>query len=122
MEPPRQVPGTRLTSLRRWSAGSLLAISLAWAYWPTVVAMAHRWGHDPQYSHGYLVPGFAAVLLWLRREQFPAAPRESSVWGLLPLLAGLGLLLAGAALYVNCLEAVSLLPSLVGFCVLVGGW
>ena len=27
---------------------------------------------DPQYSHGPLVPAFSGVLLWLRRDRFPA--------------------------------------------------
>ena len=32
--------------------------------------MAQRWSHDPQYSHGFLVPLFAAVVLWHRRRQY----------------------------------------------------
>jgi exosortase len=40
-----------------------------WAFWPTLTAMARKWVDDPQYSHGYLVPVFATVLLWLRSKQ-----------------------------------------------------
>src|SRR5947209_6134144 len=46
---------------------------LVWAYWTTLTGVAGRWAHDPQYSHGYLVPVFALVLLGLRRAQVPTA-------------------------------------------------
>ena len=39
---------------------------LAWAFWPTLVELVQTWNGNPQYSHGYLVPVFAVVLLWLR--------------------------------------------------------
>src|SRR5262249_27489704 len=39
---------------------------LLWAYGNTLVEMAQAWNTHAEYSHGYLVPGFAAVLLWLR--------------------------------------------------------
>jgi hypothetical protein len=39
--------------------------------------MVRRWSQDPQYTHGYVVPLFAAVVLWFRRDRFPAALRSS---------------------------------------------
>src|SRR5687768_8996877 len=48
----------------------LLAASLAVliaAYWNTLSRAALYWD-NPKYSHGYLVPMFTAVLLWMRRE------------------------------------------------------
>jgi len=52
-----------------------LALLVLWSYWPTLTGLVQRWGHDPQYSHGYLVPLFALVLLWQRS----AARRAGSV-------------------------------------------
>ena len=90
---------------------ALAALGL-WAYWPTLGAMSHKWIHDPQYSHGYLVPAFAGVLLWLRRYQMPAAAARPCGWGLALMLAGVLLRLAGAYAYFDWLDAASLLPCL----------
>src|SRR5262245_58789564 len=84
--------------------------------------MSHKWLHDPQYSHGYLVPAFAAVLLWLRRSHLPAARPVPCWWGLALLAAGLLLRMAGVYAYLDWLDAASLLPSLAGLFVLFGGW
>lgn len=98
-----------------------LGVSLLWAYWPTLTAMARQWSEDPQYSHGYLVPVFAAALLWLRREQMTIAPALSG-WGVALLLLGGCLQLSGTFYYLTWLEGFALLPSLLGVAVLLGGW
>ena len=109
---------------RSWPA--LLALllptaCLAWAFWPTLVELVQTWNGNPQYSHGYLVPVFAVVLLWLRRKRLDAAALRPSVWGLGVLAAGLALRLGGAFFYLNWLEQLALPPCLAGLCVLVGG-
>lgn len=54
--------------------------------------MAGNWERDPQYSHGYMVPIIALVLLWYRHEQLEMGrPRN--------LKSGWGLLLAGIAAF-----------------------
>ena len=46
-----------------------VAVALLWVFWPTLAGVAERWGKDPQYSHGYLVPLFSLFLLgWWREE------------------------------------------------------
>src|SRR6266702_1378173 len=94
---------TFLTSRLRWpaliGAVTLPILCIVWSYWTTLTEMAVRWNHDPQYSHGYLVPGFAAFLLWLRRGQTNSAWPRPTWWGL-PLLAlGVGLRLVGSYYY-----------------------
>src|ERR1041385_1084257 len=71
-------------------------VVLLWAYWPNLADMAHAWSHNAEYSHGYLVPGFAALLLWLRRERLQLDQVAPSWWGALLLAAGVGLRLGGA--------------------------
>lgn len=96
---------------------------LLWAYWPTLAELARRWAHDPQYSHGYLIPAFALALLWLRRERLPAAETwKPAGWGWPLLLGALALRLAGTYYFLTWLEALSLLPALAGLCLLLGGW
>jgi exosortase len=100
----------------------LLAMGLIWFYWPTVAEMVHRWSTDPRYAHGYLVPVFAVVLLWLRRQRLAGFTLRPSLGGLALIGVALALRLAGAYFYFGWLEAASLLPALAGLCVLVGGW
>jgi exosortase len=98
-----------------------LALVFGWAYWPTFAVMADKWAHDAQYTHGYLVPLFSLFLLWRRRGMLAGAAPQFSWWGVLPVLAGAGLRVAAAYLYFDWLDAVSLIPCLIGVCVLLGG-
>lgn len=99
-----------------------VAAGTLWAYWSTLAEAAERWARDPQYSHGYLVPVFAAVLLWLRRQQLPAAWPPWSIWGIPVLAAGIGMRLFAAYYHYVWLDPISLLPCLAGVCLLLGGW
>jgi exosortase len=97
------------------------AVVLLWAYAPTLAAMARRWSNDPKYSHGFLVPVFAAIVLWVRRQAHPDVRLRVS-WGGLPWLITAGVLrLGSAAFYLEWLDALSLLPALLGLCALLGG-
>jgi exosortase len=101
-------------------AGGALAC-LLWAYWTTLLETAQRWSHDPQYSHGYLVPVFAGILLWLRRDRLNLNEVRPSWWGLPLLAAGISVRLFGVYFYYVWLDAVSLLPCVAGLVLLVGG-
>jgi exosortase len=98
-----------------------LGCTLLLSYWPTLANMADRWSHDPQYSHGFLVPVFAVAVLWFRRP-LEKPQLEPSWWGVAFLGAGLGLRLAGATINIEALEAFSLLPTLAGLVLLLAGW
>ncbi len=117
-----------LLSGRRLSLATILGIgavgaSLIWAYWPTLGSMADQWAHDPVYSHSYLVPGFALVLLWFRREKLALVSfRSQWGWGLTLVLAGAILRLVGAYFYIPWFDEISLLPCLAGLCLLLAGW
>lgn len=99
--------------------GTLLVL---WSYWPTLGEVVARWWDDPQYSHGFLVPPFAAGLLWLRRGQLNGRTLTMSAWGLPLLLVGVALRLAGAYFHFGYFDQISLLPCLAGLTLLAGGW
>jgi exosortase len=111
-------------AIPRWRVLRLLGLALicAWAYLPTLSAMAGKWLHDPQYAHGYLVPFFSIFLLWRRRALLAAATPQYNWYGALLVAAGSALHVLGAYLYFDWIDAFSLLPCLAGFCVLLGGW
>jgi exosortase len=99
----------------------VLFLALLWSYWTTLVALAERWSADPQYSHGFLVPIFAAVVLWSRKERLAQAAWAPSLFGLPLLLAGTALRLFAIRRDLDALDAFSLLPTLTGLVLLVGG-
>jgi exosortase len=95
---------------------------LTWAYAPTIAGWAHAWNTNPQYSHGFLVPAFAAYLLWQRRGKADFSSFQPSVWGLAILACGVSLRLAGTYLGYIWAEEASFIPCVAGLAVLFGGW
>ncbi|WP_169979041.1 exosortase/archaeosortase family protein [Tautonia rosea] len=98
-----------------------ISAALVWAYLPILTIMVDRWTYDPRYAHGYLVPAFAAVLLWLRRDRIKEGELRMS-WLGVPLIGlGAGLKIAAGYAYNDWLDAVSLIVTIAGGFALVGG-
>jgi exosortase len=104
------------------AAGVFLGLgAVLWAFGTVLEEAAQRWIHDPQYSHGFFVPAFAVVLLGLRRRHLELSAWAPSWWGLLLLVAGCGLFLAGTHYCSDWVEAIALLPCLAGVFLACGG-
>lgn len=100
--------------------GAAVAASLLLAWWTTLVWMAGRWGTDPFYSHGPLVPVVSLALLWSARRRFVLDPRVSA--RAVAVLAGAAVLhLLGVRLMFEFLSAVGLLAAFAGVALLLGG-
>jgi exosortase len=94
---------------------------LVWAYLPMLRVFADKWLHDPQYSHGFLVPIFSAYLLrraW-QTGSWISRPQPTIGFGLL-LLAFAMRIVAGSLLF-HQLDAASLLLVFVAVSLIVGG-
>jgi exosortase len=106
-----------------WLAAALFAplLGLVWAFANTLEDLYHTWGTNPQYSHGYLVPFFAAYLLWSRRGRLDPSALRPSWWGLPVLALGLGLRLVGGYFFYSWLEMVALIPCIAGLTLTLGG-
>lgn len=105
--------------------GVLLALCLGaftWAFWPTICALVHRWSLDPQYTHGYVVPLFAALVLWARRDWFPEDGLGPSWMGVPLLLLGGACRLAGSMYSFEWLEGGAVLLVLGGCCLVTMGY
>lgn len=102
----------------------LLVLVVAAVYAPVLAQLAGDWLHDPNYSHGLLVPVVSGFLLWRSRKGFRAIPPVPMNAGLLGVLAAAVLLVVGAAgaeVFTQRVSFVLLLASLVLF--LAGrGW
>jgi len=99
----------------------VLLLVLIWSYWNTLAWAAGFWD-DPLYSHGWLVPIFTVVLLWMRRQSFDTATSVSRWCGLALLGAALGLRLVATHYSLVVVDAFSFVPCVAGLFLLVGGW
>jgi exosortase len=110
-----------LPSRMDYASFATVLAALAWSYWPALGAMARKWSSDPQYSHGYIVPIFAAILLYWRRDTLPDTTRRWRVGGLGLMLLSLAARLVGAYFYFESLDFISLIGSLSGAVLLCFG-
>lgn len=98
-----------------------LGFCMAWSLWPNLVSMSRKWFHDPRYSHGMLVPLFAVVLWKLRMPAGTGHASWTSWWGLVLILAGSLVQLAGSFLFIEWVETFSILLYVAGLVALWGG-
>jgi len=73
----------------------LLAALLAMLYHAVAVKLVTDWAELPDFSHGFLIPFFAAFVLWDKREELRAAETAPSWGGLWLVALGLFELLLG---------------------------
>jgi exosortase len=83
-------------------------------YAPVLAHGVDVWTSDQELSFGFCGPPVALALVWFRRRRLQSSMRAGSAAGLVPLLAGLAMLLVGASADIRALMAVSLLPTLLG--------
>jgi exosortase len=106
--------------------GLLLAVTL-YCFGNVFVALWSDHWNDPQYSHGYLVPLLAAVLLWMRWDPsviqpFNEVSNSQRWWGLGLLTLGLSLRLLATHFGMEVPDMFALIPCLAGILLLAGGW
>ncbi len=114
-----------------WLVLALAALFLV--YWNVFVWMSGVWSSNADYSHGYLVPLFAAYILWSNRgslgqaqinKQNTLANQQAESGMLLGgSFMGCGLLmrLAGNYMRLPTLEGVSIVPMVLGIITLILG-
>jgi exosortase len=111
-------------SLHAWLTAALVAAFAAFflCYWPVLTKLVYDWGHDDNYSHGFLIVPLALYFVWERRAALLSAPVKQSWVGLVIAVLSLALLVAGqlgAELFVTRMSIIGLL---VGSVLFVCGW
>ena len=104
-----------------WQAVILSGIIL-WLYGPILIHLVGQWWHDPNFSHGFFVPLFSALIVWHQRGKLVNLPLQPSWMGLgIAAIAVFTLIVGqlGAELF---LSRSSLLILLAGLIVLFCGW
>lgn len=104
-----------------WVGLAGLLGAIIWSYWPTLTTMASKWDADPSYSHGFLVPLFAAALLWLRWDKLETENLKLNWWGLGLLALGTTMRLGAAWFNFDWFDGMSIIPVIAGICLLIGG-
>ena len=98
----------------------LLGLCIVWALWPNLISMYRKWLRDPRYSHGILVPFFAAVLWKLRMPKTNPA-LQANWWGFALILTGSLVQLAGSFVFIEWLETFSVVIYAAGLVTFWGG-
>ena len=106
------MPASALTTLGPVLAGLLLL------YLPMFRKLVYDWGHDDNYSHGFLIIPIALYLLWERRADLAAAKVAPSNFGLVLTLLSLVVLAAGtlgSELFLTRVSLIGVLGGIVWF-------
>jgi exosortase len=78
-----------------WLPFATIAILLIILYHRVAIKLVYDWYTLPDYSHGFLVPLFAAFLIWDRRKVLKATPIKQSWSGLVLVVFGIMVLILG---------------------------
>jgi exosortase len=92
------------------------------AYAPVLSKLVNAWWRVPDYSHGFLVPVFAAYLIWAKKDLLRATELHPTWLGVAVIAFALGLLILGefgAEFFVARLSFVIMLAGLI---LTFGGW
>src|SRR5216683_6438700 len=119
--PPTRPASTLFRTTPFWQIAVLAALSL-WLYARTIIHLVSQWWHDPNFSHGFFVPVFAAFVIWQERERLARLKPQPSWSGLLLLAVALCVLIVGQMGAELFLARFSLLLLLAAIIVLFWGW
>jgi exosortase len=101
---------------------ALLVVSFAVLYRDVIAKLLFDWGHDDNYSHGFLIVPIAAYFAWERRDRLAAAVPAPSLLGLLVVFGSILTLIAGVLGAELFLTRISMLGILAGTVLFVLGW
>lgn len=93
-----------------------MAVLIGLVYGSALLRLGEDWLHDPNYSHGFLVPLFSGFLLWRKRDDLCRLPVHPSWWGLPAIGVALGTFVVGtlgAELFLTRSSLILLLGGLV---------
>jgi exosortase len=104
-----------------WQVSTLLAL-VGLLYAPILGRLMQQWWSDPNFSHGFFVPAFAAFVVWQDRSRLAAIRAVPSTWGLVVILLALCTLILGVFGAELFLSRVSLLLLATGLILFFLGW
>lgn len=82
-------------SRRDWLPYVAIAVLLGVLYYRVAVKLVYDWYTIPDYSHGFLVPFFAAFLIWDKRKILKATPIKQTWSGIVLVVFSIMVLILG---------------------------
>jgi exosortase len=104
-----------------WGA-ALIAVLVMAVYFRVLTKLVFDWAEIPDFSHGFLVPIFAAYLVWAKRKTLLSTRVAPSWSGVAVVALGLVVLLLGVYGAELFLSRISLVILLAGLVLSFGGW
>jgi exosortase len=116
------------TPWKRWiptppvmGAWGVLLLAFIWNYWPAMLKVVRTWATTPDMGHGFVVPLFAAYLLWRRQDMVDPWPNRGTLW-CIPFFI-IFAIIRWLNLYLNYERDIdSIFPFLLGMTLALGGW
>ena len=105
-----------------WVQMGLLGVLIAIIYSDILWRLALQWSHDDNYSHGFLVPGLSALVIWLNRARLAKVSMAPSWFGLVLVAGSLVVLIVGTLGVELFLSRTSLVLLLAGLVIYFLGW
>ena len=119
--PPRELPTVTL--------GILIGLIglLCYSFYNSLARLWIYFWNTDQYSHGYIVPVIAVVLLYMRwdpayLESLRRIAPSARIWGGLLLALGIASRLLATRLGMETPDMIAFLPCLAGIVLMAGGW
>jgi exosortase len=86
---------SKASSRMKWLPYAIIALLLGVLYYRVAVKLVYDWYTIPDYSHGFLVPFFAAFLIWDQRKALSATPVKPTWSGIALVVFAIGVLILG---------------------------
>ena len=110
------------TSTKLYISLCALLCSFGLLFWPIFTKLVYDWGHDDNYSHGFLIVPLAAYLTWERRARLSAIAPKPAGLGLVVVVGSVLVLLAGLLGAELFLTRIAIVGAIVGGVLFVLGW
>lgn len=104
-----------------WATIGWVSLLLGVCYTPVLVALVRQWFNDADMGHAFAVPVFAAYIAWKKRDRIAAVAPCPNWWGLAVMLWALLQLYIGTLGAELFLTRTSLVISIIGAVLLLGG-
>ncbi|HOM16893.1 MAG TPA: exosortase/archaeosortase family protein [Thermoguttaceae bacterium] len=118
---PQSPEAAALVGQPAWIAFGLLVGFLVLGYWNSLKEAAAYW-EGPQYSHGWLIPLFTVVLLWMRHQPLVEVPQSQRWYGVGVLAGALLLRIVCAWFGLDIPDMATFVPAVLGVILIIGGW
>ena len=111
---------SRLSSLNNLYLLLILA-ALVGLYSPVLIALAHDWSTNDNYSHGFFIPLISGYMIFIMRAELKNIRIQPANWGLVLLLAGMAQLYIAKVGSEFFLQRTSLILALLGMALFLLG-